>query len=138
MHPLARSRSRKEPYQISERYLYGASILHDLLWTWRKEFGSQAPAIPQLIVSLSTPSEHHSHSESLGQEKLSSSREYDSQNQATEYEAEIYSDVNLVPQTIPDTDWIWNIGFPTLPVGNSLYMGAFADVYEDNRGGQLN
>lgn len=124
---------------------YTASVLHDSLWTWREEFGSQAHAIPQSTVSLSPPSENHPYPESLVQD-IPAPREFDSENQPTGYEAESYSVVengggvggtNLGTEAIPDADWMWNIGFPTLTMDNQLYMAAPANVYEDDRSGQL-
>lgn len=119
---------------------YAASVLHDSLWTWREEFGSQGHVVPQTTVSLSPPSEIEPtpYPDSLGNE-MSAPGEFNNANQPTGYGTEPHSGVensadirgaSLGPEAIPDADWMWNIGFPTLPTDYHLYMDAApANVY---------
>ena len=140
LYQLKPDQRHQEP-SLRVRTRYAASILHDALWTWREEVGSQAYVIPQSTVSLSSPSESHANPESLGQE-MPASMAFDGETQHTGSGAEPFVDnaVNITGTnlgTIPDSDWVWNIGFPTLLMEDNLYMAAPTNLYEDVASVQL-
>lgn len=120
------------------RTRFAASVLHDSLWTWREELWNLTYTVPQSTASQSPPS-IDAFTGSMGPDGQRTS-EPDVGNQPLNYTSGGFSggfsggyavdgiiDVpnEQLTDLLPDVDWLWDIGFPTLPIDN-VFIGLYS------------